>query len=50
MVHAETLQTLHPAAGATAAVVDFVSDCATPRSPTRCATTRGAICSTPSAS
>src|SRR3989442_15800024 len=26
MVHAETLQTLHPAAGATAAVVEFVGE------------------------
>src|SRR5262245_29114442 len=26
MVHAETLQTLHPAAGATAAIVEFVGE------------------------
>ena len=48
MSHAEAV-TLHPAAGATATIVSFASGCATPISPTRCATTRGGICSTPSA-
>ena len=31
MSHAEALHTLHPAAGATDAIVDFVSGCATTR-------------------
>ena len=41
--------TLHPAAGATATIVSFAAACAMPTFTMRCATTRAATCSTPSA-
>ena len=50
MSHAEALQTLHPAAGATDAIVAFVGALGYGAFRRRRGTTRVATCSTPSAS
>ena len=49
MSHAEAVHTLQPAAGATDALVQFTGACATTRCRRTPGTTRGGICSTPSA-
>ncbi len=50
MSHAEALQTLHPAVGATEAIVEFVNELRHAALTDEVRHTRGGICSTPWAS